>query len=206
MRRVGLLMLFSGLGLWLAAESMEGHGPLATTETRHLRAMKDRAQAPAGCMDMALADFPALPARLPLAEFERIERRGIRVEGYVQRIESAFDGDLHLTVVAAPSAAPGRGERYVSAEITPRWREGSRYWTLEGLAEALGSHHSGAASGARHPRRARLSGWFTYDFWFDALPAWAFDRERRVTGWEIHPVTRIEVWDDAEAKFVELPR
>jgi hypothetical protein len=28
----------------------------------------------------------------------------------------------------------------------------------------------------------------------------------RVTGWEIHPVTRIEIWDDARAAFVEYGR
>lgn len=206
MRRVGFVVLLCGLGLWLTAESLEGRGPLASPRLRHLRAMKDRAEAPPEYEDFALDGFRALPARLPLAELAGIERRGVRVEGYVRRIERSFDGDFHLTVVAAPSAPPGRSERYVTSEITEHWREGSTRWTLEGLRAALGSDSAARPPGTRHPRRARLSGWLMDDLWCDALPAWVFDRSHRLSAWEIHPVTRIEVWDDARGQFVELPR
>jgi hypothetical protein len=58
----------------------------------------------------------------------------------------------------------------------------------------------------------RISGWLLYDFEYDApyrtqrhaLISGA--RSTRLTGWEIHPVTRIEVWDDSTRDFVEIPR
>ena len=58
------------------------------------------------------------------------------------------------------------------------------------------------------PRRVRISGWLMYDFQFETrrpdltLPAF----EQRESGWEVHPVTKIEIWNDARAAFVEVPR
>ena len=204
MRRLALRLVVAALALWAGAETLEGRGVLAPPVLRHLRAMKDRDTPPPTCEDLALEAFPALPVRRALAGYAPLERRGVRVEAYVRRIESSRDGDFHLKLVASPSA--GAGAHYVTAEITPRWRRGSPGWSLARLAGALRAGHGDAAPPAKGPRRARLSGWLLYDVWCDALPAWVFDRGRRVNGWEIHPVTRLEVWDDSLARFVGLPR
>jgi len=55
------------------------------------------------------------------------------------------------------------------------------------------------------PRRVRLTGWLTYDFPYEG----AHNRPGfppRIASWEIHPVTRIELWDDTLAAFVDYPR
>jgi hypothetical protein len=46
----------------------------------------------------------------------------------------------------------------------------------------------------------RLSGWLLHDF-EHAGPARAW----RVSAWEIHPVTAIEVWDEARQAWQPLP-
>ena len=54
----------------------------------------------------------------------------------------------------------------------------------------------------------RLTGWLLNDFDFDPRRP-DFTREpaaQRVSGWELHPVTKIEIWDEARAAFVEVPR
>ena len=58
------------------------------------------------------------------------------------------------------------------------------------------------------PRRVRVSGWLLYDSQYDARhSSWALAHGAvRVTGWEIHPVTRIEIWDDALAAWAEVAR
>lgn len=206
MRRTVVILAVLGVGLWLVVAADEGRGPLATRETRHLRAVKDRAEPPLTYEEKSLESFARLPAKLPLEEFARLEQRGVSVEGYVQRIERSFDGDFHLTVVSQPSTERGRGERYVTAEVTPGWWKGSTSWSFERLVEAFGSDRSGVTAGARHPRRVRISGWLMYDYWYDALPAWTFDRKHRMSGWEVHPVTRIEIWNDVQKTMVELPR
>jgi hypothetical protein len=201
-----LLVLVGGLGVWAATEAVEGHGPLASAKARHLRAMKDRVAQPATVDKVTLESFGARPANLPLADLVPLERHGVRVEGYVLHFGRSRDGDFHLELTPTASPAEMRGARYVVTEITPAWRKGSTGWTFERLAEALDPARGSAAAGARAPRRVRISGWLMYDFLYDALPAPAFDRAHRVSGWEVHPVTRIERWDDARQAFVELPR
>lgn len=59
-------------------------------------------------------------------------------------------------------------------------------------------------------RRARLTGWLLDDFWNDPdrfpWSIWPHGAARRLSGWEIHPVTRIELWDDSLRRYVELAR
>jgi len=206
MRRVVPILALLGLGLWLAIAGIEGHGPFANAASRHLRAMKDRTGPPPACQEQTFASIAALPANRPLAEFAPLENQGASVVGYVRSLEHARDGDLHLAFVAEPQRGRGRGHGYWSAEITPVWRQGSATWTFERLAEAFGLDRSGRSTAAVRLQRVRLSGWLLYDYLYDALPAWVFDRADRVTGWEIHPVTRIELWDEGRQAFVELPR
>jgi len=202
-RRVAPWLALGALVAWLAVETVEGRAPWAPEAWRHLRRVKDRAALPPLTVDMTIEQFAELPALEPLARYALLEARGVRVEGYVQRIERSLDGDLHLTLVSVPEGHPGRGARYLTAEVTPLWQRRSG-WTFERLAAELRSGHGRSAPPPGGPRRARLSGWLMNDLWYQDLPAWAFDRAHRVSGWEVHPVTRIELWDEAGQRFGDL--
>jgi hypothetical protein len=78
-------------------------------------------------------------------------------------------------------------------------------WSYEGLVAAFHPNHGGASPWDSGPRRVRLSGWLLYDFQYDTPPSpWSLQYQApRVSGWEIHPVTRIELWDDAQQRWVD---
>lgn len=185
-----------------------GEGPFASPEMRHLRAMKNRTAKPASLDPMSYAELAALPHQRPLAEYAPLERRAVSLEGYVQRMLRAADGDIHLELAPSSRAPGGRDTAYATAEVTPRWRHGSENWQYEAIAAAFQPNHGSTTSWEGGPRRARVSGWLLYDFQYDGVPT----REAlasgapRLTGWEIHPVTRIELWDDSLARFVEYRR
>ena len=58
------------------------------------------------------------------------------------------------------------------------------------------------------PLRVRVSGWLMYDEPYDTRPSpWTIEHlAPRVTGWEIHPVTKLERWDADRLAWVELAR
>jgi hypothetical protein len=82
---VGALGLFAGVALL-------GRAPGLSPETQHLRAMKDREDAPTTVRDVDMEWFARLPHRAPMPERTRIEQQGVRMEGSVQRIELSGDG------------------------------------------------------------------------------------------------------------------
>jgi hypothetical protein len=197
----GLLMLFTYLELM-------GRGPFASTPSRQLRAMKDRATAPATVTPFTLDSMAALPHGAPLAVVAAIERRGVVMEGYIQRAMRAVDDDIHLEIASTPRHATGADTVYTTAEITPVWRRGTSRWDYEPLVAAFHPNHGGPEPWSGGPRRARISGWLLYDYQYDAPPS-EYTRAHgapRISGWEIHPVTRIELWDDSLRRYVELAR
>jgi len=200
LRIAAALSLFLGTATLLGYFHVLGKTPWASAEARHLRAMKDRTTAPRSPEAVPFAELARLPRHLPLAERARLERRGVVVEGYVQRMLRAVDGDLHLDVTAESPGASGPLQHYAVAEITPSWR--ARFGSYDRLVEALRPRIGGAAAWEREPRRVRLTGWLLYDF----------PHERRALrrrypaalgAWEVHPVTRLEVWDEALGRFRE---
>ena len=208
------LRIAAGLGLALGIAALMGFlhllgiGPFASPEFRHMRAMKDRREAPPNPEATRLTVFDSLPFHRPLAEYAPLERRGVVIEGYIKHMLRAIDDDIHLEVTGS-IPEPGVALPYVTAEITPHWRRGAPAWGSERLRQSFRSASGGDATRWRDPaRRVRLTGWLMYDFQFDPrrpdLTRVPF--AQRVSGWEVHPVTRIEVWDDARAAFVEVPR
>ena len=185
-----------------------GKGPFVRPEARHMRAMKDRSLPPAEVTPMALAAFETLPYRRPLAEYETIERRGVVIEGYVKHMLRAADGDMHLEFTTAQPESAGP-QPYVTAEITPQWHRGHPHWSFPSLRAAFHSASGGDVTRwSQLSRRVRLTGWLMYDYQFESRhpdlsrpPA-----EDRESGWELHPVTKIEIWDDTLAAYVEVPR
>ena len=181
-----------------------GKAPWSSAAMRTLRQMKARTVAPASCEPTTFAAMTALPRNAPLAEYAAIERRAVSLEGYVQRIVRAPDGDLHLDF-ADTLAADGHLVPFLSAEITPRWHRGSGRWRFERLVALLRPYAGGPIRWDAPPRRVRLSGWLMYDFPYEGEGT-VFGFPPHLTLWEIHPVTRIEAWDDSLARFVEFPR
>jgi hypothetical protein len=189
-----------------------GEAPWSSGDERHLRQVKERTTVPERIVPFTFADFVALPHGRPLAEFAPLEERGVSLEGYMFVASVSSDGDYHLSLAdSAWTTWPGDGKT-ITAEITPQFLRGSTNWSFEALSAALkpltwyGSWPGG-------PSKVRISGWLMYDYQYDA----PFVKQKagllpnspvsgRLTGWEIHPVTRIEVWDDSLAAFVEYPR
>jgi hypothetical protein len=208
LRIAAAVALLLGAAALLGFLRLLGEGPFVSLESRHLRDMKERPDPPTRVEPFSIADMVALPHRESVADYSAIERRGVVLEGYVQRMIHASDGDVHLEVV--PHAlAPGEADTaYVSAEITPRWRRDSANWSYERLLETFRPNFGGPSAWRGGTRRVRLTGWLLYDWQYDTPPR-ARPTERsqeRLTGWEIHPVTGIEVWDDARARYVEYAR
>ena len=208
LRITGTLALALGVAGLLGFLHLLGEGPFARPEARHMRAMKDRRAAPQQTAPVTLALFDSLPYRRPLAEYEPFERRGVVLEGYVKHMLRAADGDLHLEVTAT-LPEPGAPLLYATAEITPQWHRGAKHWSFESLRAACRSGSGGDVTRWQAPpRRVRITGWLMYDFQFETrLPDLTRPPfQQRESGWEVHPVTKIEIWDDARAAFVEVPR
>jgi hypothetical protein len=208
LRVVAAVSLVLGVLALLGYLHLLGKGPGASAQMRHLRAMKDRARAPDSAAAYTLEDFAELPSGWSVKGYSAIERRGVTTEGCVQRVLRAMDGDLHLEIAFTPRAPGGPDTAYATGEITPGWRRGSSRWSYEGLLAAFRPNHGGATAWEEGPRRVRFTGWLLYDFQHDWRPsAWSLSYGApRISGWEIHPVTRIELWDDSLRRYVDYPR
>jgi len=209
LRVTAALSLLLGLTALLAYLHVLGEGPMVSREARHLRAMKERRDAPAAPAPITFAAMESLPHQRPLAEYAPLERRSVVIEGYVQYVLRSVDGDTHFEVTADLPAPGGISNPYVTAELTPEWYRGSSRWRYEKLLETILPNGGGNVTAWGHdPRRVRLTGWLLYDFQYDPVrdPERRAPGATRLTGWEVHPVTRIEVWDDAHGGFVEVPR
>jgi hypothetical protein len=200
MRFAATVALILGAAGLLGYLHLVGKGPFASLAARHLRAMKDRSDPPTRVEAATMQEIRALPVNRSVAEYSGFERRAVTIEGYIQRIVRAPDNDHHLELVINPRAPGGPDTMYVTAEITPAFRGRSQRWSWDGLVAAFRVNHGGVTPWDGGPRRVRLTGWLLYDFRFDRLAPF---RPERVSAWEVHPVTRIELWDDALARFVE---
>ncbi len=208
-----ILRLIAALALALSLTAFGGYlqlvgkAPWSSPEMRHLRAMKDRATAPDSFAPVTIEDFLSLPHRLPLAQYAPLERRGVSLVGYVQNTLIAPDRDTHFEIAPAPRRPDAPDTCYVTGEVTPQWHQDSPSWAYEGLVARLRPNHGGQMAWDSGPRRVRVSGWLLYDFQFDVRQGpEALRGNARVSGWEIHPVTRIELWSDSLQRFADLPR
>ena len=207
-----MLRLAAGSSALLGAAALLGYlhlmggGPFAPIEARHLRAMKQRDASPSTVERYAIPDFEALPHRSSVAEYSAWERRAVSIEGWVQRILRAADGDLHLELVTTQRREGGRDSLYVTGEVAPGWTMGSNRWSYEALAAAFRPNRGGPTPWPGGPSRVRITGWLLYDYPYDhAASPWQREHSVvRATGWELHPVTRIERWDDALGDYREV--
>lgn len=207
-RSLAVLMFSAGAALLVGALALLGRAPGLPETTRHLREMKDRMEQPTNLLDYTMTDFAQLPHQPPLIARRALEAHGVRMQGWVQRMVLSGDGDLHLELAEKRRHLGERDTAYVVAEITPPWREGARGWAYESLLVAFRPNRGGRAPWESGPRRVRLTGWLTLDHPYDRpVSTWLqLHSAPRRTGWEIHPVTRIELWDDTALAWQELRR
>jgi hypothetical protein len=187
--------------------------------------MKERVTEPVAVDSVTHAVIAAMPVGLPLERYAPMEQRGARIEGYIQRMFYATDGDLHLEVTPE-ECRPGEHDTvYVTAEITLPMRRRHPGWTFPTLYDAFRPNLGIGPPWDAPARRVRLTGWLLYDFQYDGLrrpvdpirmlwnrfglprpyqPAGPVSIWPRLSGWEIHPVTRIEVWDEMRGAFHEV--
>ena len=207
-RSLGVIAFLTGAAALVLGLGLLGRGFGLPEQTRHLRTMKDRVESPDPVRDVNMDFFAGLPHGVSVAARTPFEREGVRMAGWVQRILLSGDGDVHMELVEKRRVAGERDTTYVVAEVTPPWRGQRRGWAYESLLVAFRPNHGGATAWDAGPRRVRLTGWLLYDHSYDLPPSdWnlRFGKARR-TGWEIHPVTDIELWDDAAPGWRELAR
>jgi hypothetical protein len=207
-RSIGVLVFAAGSAVLLVGLALLGKAPGLSAETKHLRAMKDRVEPPAGYRDMTMDDFAALPHRPPMPARVELERHGVRMAGWVQRILLSGDGDVHVELAEHRRTREDRDTTYVVCEISSAWRRMKPGWVYDSLIVAFRPNHGGATAWEAGPRRVRLSGWLLYDHPYDKVQSnWNLTRHApRRTGWEIHPVTDIELWDDTNQSWQELAK
>jgi hypothetical protein len=160
---------------------------------------------------------PACPYRdSQAAEINRQEGRAVAMEGYLVEVKQLADGktylhllrrgDIHLEIASAPDFHPQEDSAHrVICEVTVPFQWRRKDWNLEGLAPLAGlvrddlighSYPGGTPGGAR----VRISGDLLDDFVHCVAVG-----DTRATAWEIHPVTKIEVWDDQAKRFEPVP-
>lgn len=193
---VALLLGVAGLYTYL---DVLGEAPTSGAASRHLRAMKVRVATPDKVEPITVAGMAALPPDLPLAAYSAIERRAVRIEGYIQRMLRAQDNDIHLELLEQRRMPGDPNLSYVTAEITPGVALRNPGWSYEPLVAAF-RPNSGPTQWDAGTTRVRITGWLLYDYQNQRTPEWG---RPRLTKWEIHPVTRIELWDDSLATFRE---
>lgn len=194
---VALLVAASGVAafvLFVPHAACPRAGAAMTSKVRAFSRLKNRDAAPRA------EDFDAA---VTLAEVLRpgddrarwAESRAAALEGYVVGVSpggieaancySVVRRDTHVYLAARPDAS--ERERVV-VEVTPRVREAAARrgldWSEEGLRRTLVG------------RRCRVEGWLLYDIEHDeesenTAPGRAGNW--RASGWEIHPVTKIEI-------------
>lgn len=207
-RSLAALVFTLGSALLIALLALLGLAPGVPAEARHLREMKNRLETPTRYEAFSLQQHHDLPTGAMLRAYAPFERRAVAVEGYVQRMLVAGDGDLHLELTGALATGSVRDSAYIACEITPGFRRNSPQWRFEPLAEVFRPRHGSATAWAGGPSRVRVSGWLMYDFQYAALPSpWSLEHAApRLSGWEIHPVTRIERWDESRQAYQEVRR
>ena len=209
-RLVAVTSALVGIAAMAVFLDVAGKAPWADLEARHLREMKDRDESPEKVEPVATTDLFALPPRRSVAEYSGFERRAVSLECRIRHMQRASDGDIHLECQAPDSA----DRRYVTAEITPVWRGrpaaggfDSPGWGYERLAAIFHPRVRYPAPWPGPPARMRITGWLLYDEGGNPIEQLLHvPRESRPTDWEIHPVTKIERWDDRLAAWVEVRR
>jgi hypothetical protein len=201
-----LTALFLAASTFVAAATCPPEGQGSRNDPKQ-NVLKNRDTALHSFEEMTVGEFKktfkknlSLPTRREnftaeqLARVEPDEKRGVTLTSYILRAvkqgpETANCGsktrtDIHVWLYSKSS--PDKSERTrlrsyaVVAEVTPRWLDSHPTWTASRL-EQLGKDRT----------KMRVSGWVMYDP--EHPPHLG---KTRGTLWELHPITKIEVWSE----------
>lgn|GEM_PF-592970 len=181
---------------------------ILSPQYRYLREVKNRTEVPAQYEALTFAQLLALPA-LPRVyedgDWDAVRAhaaRAVSLEGYVGEVRRVGDGwnygplpwqgdvHVHLRDQPQPRCFPDgpRGGQIVT-EVTPHFQPPRTGWSDEALWDLC-----------LRQVRVRISGWLMHDYQhLDGVGRW------RASAWEIHPVTKIEVWDPERQAWQPLP-
>jgi hypothetical protein len=194
-RRSVLLVALLGLSAPLL---ITGCSVFFGAQRRYLLEVKNRTEVPSQYQPLTYQEFLALPplhADYTASDWDVVRAqsdRAVSLEGYIAEVRQIHDGlnygrwpwngDLHVHLRDKPQprcfTAEGRGTQIVT-EVTPSFQPPKTAWSLEALRGLC-----------ERQVRVRISGWLLHDFQhLDGIGIW------RASAWEIHPVTKFEVWE-----------
>jgi len=109
--------------------------------------------------------------------------------------------DIHVETDGTDAGDPKEArDQVVVAEMTPWFIEKNSSWTLDTVKQ-YAAYRPGYSGTMQHPStKVRIYGWLFFDNWHSgdgSIGTW------RGTAWEIHPITRIEVWENGAWKVIE---
>ncbi|HYR88496.1 MAG TPA: SH3 domain-containing protein [Terriglobia bacterium] len=158
---------------------------------------------------LRLKPLPGSVRTLPAADeratyLQSLEGTPVIVEGYLSMVKaagkestncySASRKDFHFEILPSDQGDPKiRRDEIIITEITPWFSEVISGWTTANLGQFASYRNGYSGSMQRSPARVRVYGWLFYD---DPHSGDASVGTWRGTAWEIHPVTRIEVFEN----------
>jgi hypothetical protein len=108
---------------------------------------------------------------------------------------------LHFEIMPSDQGDPQtRRDEIIITEITQWFREAVSVWTTANLGQFASYRNGYGGSMQGPPTRVRVYGWLFYD---DPHSGDGSVGTWRGTAWEIHPVTRIEVFENVNWR--EIP-
>ncbi len=167
-----------------------------------------RVAVPTHYTPMTFAEFFGLPAlqteygQSDWATVREYSQWSVSLEGYIAELRRSTgyvsglltwkggNFQVHLRETPQPRCSPdGNRREQVVAAVTRAFQPPKTGWSYDALLDLCGRQ-----------ARVRVSGWLLHDFEhvrdFGAL---------RGSAWEIHPVTKIEVWDRERHSWSPLP-
>jgi len=168
-----------------------------TFQRYYLDDKKTRVTIPSHYERLTFSGFLALPSLD--AEYDQSDwttvraytQRAVSLEGYIVELMPSRDGDIRadLRDTRQPRCFPG-GQRQAQlvARVTPAFQPPKTGWSYDVLLD-LCQRQAGV----------RLSGWLLHDFQHVKDVG-----DGRGSAWEIHPVTKIEVWDPTRQRWEAL--
>jgi len=166
-------------------------------QSYYLSYQRARVAIPTHYAPMTFADFlalPGLPEEYRQSDWTTVRestQRGVSLEGYIAELVPSKDGDLHvhLRETKQPRCFPDGSRRdQLVAEVTRAFQPPKTGWSYDALLDLC-----------ERQARVRFSGWLLHDFeHVQDVGDW------RGSEWEIHPVTKIEVWDSERHSWSPL--
>jgi len=203
-RTLGVLVLVGGA----AAALLSACAVFLGQQGRYLVDQKNRVEVPPQYEPMTFKEFLALPTLSTSytdAEWGLVRaqsERAVNIEGHIAEVRQVYDGpmygkgpwagDLHVHLREQPQSQcfpPGPRGNQIVTEVTPHFQPPKTGWSEKTLRDLCDRQV-----------RVRLSGLLMHDYpHLDGVGRW------RNSPWEIHPVTKIEVWDPSSQAWQVLP-